>query len=368
MIKNEKIGLEIRNKLAEVYTLDPIDSLSRIVSHWTSAEFGFKVLGTGGTIKTSREFEKQNTNWIDRVNLLEDIIRDYCDESKYFIIFDELDEDYRPIKSDDHISYNYLLTSLFKAVQDIKSIFRNSKQNICPIIFLRDDIYSLIKDADKNKWRDFQIEIEWNNEKIQKLLAYRISKDAQSDKTLDFKTAWYLLFASKVEGGSRKIKIDSFEFITRSTQLRPRDYIRYIRACAEETINFENFKRDKIYGDTIKKVDYVFSNYLRDEIIDEIYPLLPDIHEIFQIISNMRKQTFSAKEFETEYLKYLRTHTITEENIDFVLSTLYKYSVIGNIERNRNYKNYFRYTHNNLNLNKNEKLVVHRGLLKALQL
>ena len=67
-------------------------------------------------------------------------------------------------------------------MQDVKNTFNATRLNICPIVFLRDDIYALIKDADKNKWRDFKIEIESSAEKIKRLLAYRISKDVMLKK------------------------------------------------------------------------------------------------------------------------------------------------------------------------------------------
>ncbi len=134
----------------------------------------------------------QNISWIEKVNLLEDIIYDYIDSSKYYVIFDELDEDYREIKDKESFqTYSFLLTSLFKAVQDIKSVFLKKKNcHIYPVIFLRDDIYSVIRDADKTKWQDYIVEIEWTVEKIKDLLAYRISKAVSpTSSILSFKDA-----------------------------------------------------------------------------------------------------------------------------------------------------------------------------------
>lgn len=366
MAVNESIDPQVRKKLGEIYTPDPIRSLSRTISNWTSKEFGASVLGTGGSFKLARDIKNQSGNWVEKVSHLEDIILEYCDESKYFIIFDELDEDYRAIKSNEHEQYNYLLTSLFKAVQDVKYTFNSTKINISPIVFLRDDIYSLIKDADKNKWRDFKIEIEWTADKIKKMLAYRISKDAQLENEVPFDHAWDLIFSEKViPTGNGKTLISPFDYITRSTHLRPRDYIRYIQVCAEETANFN---RKQISNETIKFVDRAFSNYMKDEIVDEIYPLLPDIEEVLQIISNLRKWKFSIAEFKKEYLKYLKNKTVTEENVDFVLDILYRFSVLGNENNKRLGMLYFKYMHTNMNLNKNEQLIVHRGLFKALQI
>lgn len=361
MVQNQAIDAGIRQKLSELYSPDPIRSLSRTISQWTSAEFGATVLGNGGSLKVSRENRGQNVSWIDRVNNLEDIIVQYCDDSKYFIIFDELDEDYRTIKSSEHDTYNYLITSLFKAVQDVKSTLSYSKPNICPVVFLRDDIYSLVKDADKNKWRDYKVDIEWTSDKIKELLAYRISKDAELSYNLKFSDAWDLIFSNT----NIKKSIGSFDYITRSTHLRPRDYIRFLQVCAEETLNLG---REKIAKQTIKFVDRAFSNYLRDEIVDEIYPILPDISEILQIISNLRKWVFGVDEFKKEYLKYLKAKTVQEENVDFVLDQLYKFSVLGNQSKYRVDTLYFKYLHTNMTLNRQEKLVVHRGLFKALQI
>ena len=364
MVQNEKIDATIRSKLGEIYAPEPIRSLARTINNWTSAEFGTHILGTGGTLKYSRDVSPQISNWIERVDALEDIILKYCDDSKYFIVFDELDEDYRDLKSDDHVFYNYLLTSLFKAVQDVKYTFLSTRIKIFPIVFLRDDIYSLIKDADKNKWRDFKIEIEWSTEMIKRLLAYRLSVDAESEKVLNFHNAWKMIFLNEnIKSGSGRTTLSTFDYINRSTHLRPRDYIRYLQACAEATTISE-----RITNVTVKYVDRAFSNYLRDEIIDEIFPLLPEIEIIFQIISNLRKWSFSAYEFKAEYNKYLKSKTITEENVDYVLDTLYKFSVLGNQDKKRIDTLYFKYSHTNINLNKSEKLVVHRGLFKALQI
>lgn len=367
MVGNERIDSSIRLKLSEIYKPNPIRSLSRTITNWTSAEFGATILGTGGKIQVNQDNTVQSSNWIERVSALEDLILEYCDDSKYFIIFDELDEDYRSIKTNEHIYYNYLLTSLFKAVQDIKSFFRNSSINICPVVFLRDDIYSLIKDSDKNKWRDFKIEIEWNAEKIKRLLAYRISRDASTENDLNFEDAWDLIFSRNTikagTGGSKTF--NTFDYISRSTHLRPRDYIRYFQVCCEETLNLG---KSKITNETIQFVDRAFSNYLRDEIVDELTPLLPDIEEVLQIISNIRKQSFSTTEFIAEYQKLLHNKTVTEENIAYVIDVLYKFSVLGNQIRNRPEVTYFKYMQTNMNLNKNENLVVHRGLFKALQI
>lgn len=371
MVTNESIDSEVRHQLSQIYPRNDIKQLARKVSEWTSAEFGVSILGNGGNLKTSREISSpcQSINWIDKVNILEDIIINYCDDSKYYIVFDELDEDYRDVSNQNEIiQYKNLLTSLFKAVQDVKSTFMDTSLNIRPIVFLRDDIYSLLNDADKNKWSDMKIELEWTEERIKKMIAYRLSKDIDSDgEILPFSIVWDKIFhrGHMTYGGDRSKQISTFDFISRSTQMRPRDFIKYIQACCEYAL-----EKDEKYisADTIRHVDRAFSNYLRSEITDEIYPLIPEIDVVFQIISNIRKQSFTWKEFTSEYNKYLTQGTLHQQNSNYVLDTLFNFSVIGNENKFQKGLNYFKYLHTNMTYNSDEKIVLHRGLLKSLQI
>lgn len=369
MVKNQKIDSEVRTVLEKLYPSNPIKSLSKAIDKWTASEFGLSVLGTGGNLKIEKDLSGfGKLSWIEKSNLLEDIIDDYIDDSQYYIIFDELDEDYRDFDSiDEKNQYKFLITSLFKAVQDIKNYFQNRKNTINPIVFLRDDIYSIIRDADKNKWTDFKVDIDWNQEKIKKMIAFRLSKAINPDAPiLNFDNAWNMLFVNKpvFMGDNQRKSLHIFDYITLSTHLRPRDYVKYLNECCSQSL-MEN--REKVHPIIVKKVDKGFSNYMKDEIIDEVHAILPEIDEIFSIISQIRKWNFSINDFKNTYNSYLEKGTVTEKNIDFVLHTLFNFSVIGNRPKNRDIS-FFRYENKEARFNFNENIVVHRGLFKALQI
>lgn len=129
MVGNEAVDRDVRTELGKLYPQRR--NLARNISDWTSVQFGANVLGNGGTIRVDRQITENTASWIERTNILEDIILQYGTNSKYYIIFDELDEDYRDFSDDtEKQSYISLLTSLFKAVQDIKSIFSEEDVNI----------------------------------------------------------------------------------------------------------------------------------------------------------------------------------------------------------------------------------------------
>lgn len=368
MIQNENIAFDIREKLKSLYKDDIKTSLARTLKNWVSAGFGIQILGNGVDLSIQQNDTRNDKPWIDRVNILEDFLFKNLDINNYIIVFDELDEDYKKILEKKYNErYISLITSLFKAVQDIRSLF--SGFNLYPIIFLRDDIYDLIIDADKTKWNDFKYNIEWNEQNIKKLIAFRISRAIHPEgEILTFEQAWKkIINPNKIGYGDRQSKFtDTFSYMIKSTQYRPRDIISYLKSCSEYYINLDN--EEFITPNIIKKADKAFSNYLKSEISDEVSSILPEINEILDIFSKIRKQTLTIAEFENQYKESLRLNEIKEErSTSFILSILFAFSVIGNQPRQKNTQ-VFKYISPEARLNQTENIVVHRGLFKALQI
>lgn len=361
MLKNEAVDINIRNELSQLYNDNT--SLSRRINKWVGKEFGLSLFGL--SIKIAKQGD--NPSWIEHVDLLEDLIMQHAGTATYFVLFDELDEDYRDLINDEQYKqYLALITSLFKAVQDVRLTFENQGgPKIYPVIFLRDDIYELVQDADKNKWGDFRVDLNWDSEKLKKVIAFRISRaiDPNCKEILPFNEAWKRVFGTQQigTGSGQKNKINTFDFISRSTLLRPRDFVVYLQNCAEAADG-----KKIITPDIIKRVDKAFSNYLREEFTDELFAILPDISNIFDAISQLRKWNFSIAELETACASHVDNGFIKEKNVKFVLQILYLFSVIGNTPRTGRY--IFRYQNREARLNFNERVVVHRGLFKSLQI
>lgn len=128
--------------------------LSKLIPRWVGQSFEVSAFTVGGKIAPGTPTE-DIVSWIDKTEILEDFILHYADEATYFILFDELDEDYADvIERSQSNEYLDLIFSLFKAVEDVAAIFPRPKYAINPVIFLRDDIYSLLKNTDKAKWSD----------------------------------------------------------------------------------------------------------------------------------------------------------------------------------------------------------------------
>lgn len=359
MLKNQNIDNSARERLTKLYDDSPILAFDRLVEHWTTKEFSAEILGVG--LGIGGEKKAVTLSWIDATNILEDFIFEYIDTSTYLIIFDELDEDYRPIEdTEERHLYINLLTSLFKATQEICCRFTRAKK-IFPIVFLRHDIFVMLRDSDKNKWRDFIIYLEWDIDKLKEMLDFRLAT-ILGDTTI--RNPWDIFFSkAPVYMGHRQHRgMSSFDFIARSTQWRPRDFIFYIKVCAEQVISRN---RTKIIPGIIKHADDAFSDYLRAEIVDEVHPIMPHIEEVFSILSKIRKQTLPPQSFISEYnrIEACRKTMSAEDTLGF----LFTFNIIGN-QPSMSSKNIFNYKDKNARFNYRENIMIHRGLFKTLQI
>lgn len=365
MIANEAIDSDIVSKLKKIFHPDDNKKqLSKLIEKYTVKDFGIQILGSG--INIGGEKIKSDVDWIEIIDILENAILENIDDSNYYILFDELDEDYKDFKIEaEKENYFDLVTGLFKAVQDVKTLFKNNKINVYPVFFLRTDIFDLITYSDKNKWSDSIINLTWTPDKLKKLLAYRLGIVFE-DSTLSFDDCWNNLFSKKPlwTGANKKKRINSFEYMLRSTQNRPRDFIKYFQECAKQVLANNGCL---VNQQIIKLADSDFSEYMRNEIIDEIYSVLPEYEEIFAILSLIRKQTFNPQEFVDKYDEMVKDGEIQNRGAEKVLKLLFEYSVIGNAPSIKN-QSIYKYEKNNARFNFREKIIIHRGLFKALQI
>ena len=364
MIQNNSIDTTIQSKLIRLYGDSNKNPLNRLIDKWTSKEFGMQILGSG--FNYAGEYIKSDVTWIDTIEILEKVILEYCDSSYYYIVFDELDEDYKDFANEAEANrYKCMLTSLLKAIQDIRSIFDETHKNIFPVVFLRSDIYSQLTDSDKNKWRESVIDLEWDTVQIKQMLAHRLCVALDiPDKNFD--DIWYEVFEmNNVKMGNKQSRqMPIYDYIERSTEMRPRDFVQYIKECASlSKERLENF----ISPQTVKDADESFSEYLKGETIDELFAVIPEINDILGLLSTIRKQSFQLSTFEREYNALITQKNYPKRDVKWILLTLFDAGVIGNQPTMRG-QAIFRFSKKSPRFNYNEPMLIHRGLYKALQI
>lgn len=365
MMKNNNINAAAREKIERVFG-DSNLTLDRRIGKWTAKEFHIGALSVN--LKIGGQIDKSDDlPWIDRVDILGDFILENIDDARYFVIFDELDEDYRDVTELKKFkSYTALITGLFKAVQGVKAKFKEINARIMPIVFLRDDIYSLMDDSDKTKWGDFKIDLTWDEQKARELVAFRLTRafDANSKEPLPFEKAWRMLIGTSTMryGTKKKNSMDSFSYIARSTYLRPRDFVKFLQECAVRALASGD---GRISSEIIHSVDTAFSSYLKEELRDEIFAIIPEINSVFDAMTQVGKWNFSYSEFQHAYKETVDSDVNTSK-LNFCLQVLFLFSVVGTALNHNTYV--FKYTHKDGQMNYKNRIIVHRGLFKALQI
>ena len=364
MLQNQNIAPLVHEELGRIYSDDLERKLANSINKWTSGEFQITLLGSGGKFGATREFTPNERSWIEKVEVLEEYIKTNIDRSTYYIIFDELDEDYKYVGEEtSDTKYISLIIGLYKAVHDIKSRFPAREFNIFPIIFLRDDIFSQIRNSDRTKWTDLSIELDWNDEQLKNMLGFRLSRardDWDSKDDTSFELAWLDLFSLEPVK-SYGTKTSSFNYILQCSQLRPRDFIKFISECASSALE----KRTPYITSTIvQAAEIKYSDYLRSELEDEIDSLFQEIRHILDVLTGMQKTTFILSQFEEAYRQYAVDNNIPVRSPRKILSLLFDFSIIGISTKNT--KTIFKYQNKNSRFNPKGSFYIHKGLTKSL--
>lgn len=280
LAENEQVCSRCDFDLKKSFSFDVRGALARSVKTITSQGYSLNLAGFGGGFQSNGETAE--FDYVKANDSMREFILSVIDESEYYIIFDELDEDYRDVLNPDRRdSYFELLISLFKAVQVIRSEFSNTNTNIRPVIFLRDDIFDLCRDVDKNKWLDRAVILSWDEAQLRELVQFRLARaiQAETGSAADISSAWDEVFAVRKTsiGSNRRGAIDTFKFLTSRTFLRPRDIISHVRECAKIALSNDH---ERIGNSDIKDAASGHSAYMRREVVDELFPVLDDVAEV----------------------------------------------------------------------------------------
>ncbi|MCR9236320.1 MAG: hypothetical protein NXI17_06580 [Alphaproteobacteria bacterium] len=334
----------------------------------TSQGYSLNLAGFGGGFQS--DGETAEFDYVKANESMREFILSVIDDGEYYIIFDELDEDYRDVLNPDRRdSYFELLISLFKAVQVIRTDFSNSNTNIRPVIFLRDDIFDLCRDVDKNKWLDRAVTLNWTESQLRELVHFRLARaiESKSEKVDDALSSWDEIFAVRKTsiGANRRGAIDTFKYLTSRTFLRPRDIISHVRECAKIALSKNH---EQISNSDIKDAASGHSAYMRREIVDELFPVLDDVAEVLGVLSKIRKPIFTRKEFNDRYREFVNQNPSAKKPLteSQILKLLFHFNVIGNITSGNH--RVFAYDSDTKTMNMDENMCIHNGLIHSLDI
>lgn len=287
-----------------------------------SASLGFSALGLEGKAAPSLVPITDLPAIAHEVNqnLQQKIIGSLNPESKYYILFDELDIGFKK-----DALYAQRLIGLILAARSINLYARDTGRHLNVIVFLRDDIYEFLKFEDKNKITESgAVRIEWDTRRTARTL--REIMDKRFSELLGYPEglAWDRVFNETKEMRGHQTKYDH---IIDRTMLRPRDMIKFCNATLNE------YKRDtqgspSFENPHVNSARQEYSQYFLSEIKDEIFQHIPNHLEYFEFLRELQAVQFELSEFQSicDARKSMLPDGVSAATI---LAELFEFSVIG---------------------------------------
>jgi hypothetical protein len=240
-------------------------------------------------------------------------------DSRYYICFDQLDLGFNFTDS----SYAERLIGLLIAARDLAVAARETGKNFNPVVFLRDDIYQDLQFEDKNKiTENHATRIEWKESSegltLRQLMERRFSEVlTDGNQTV----SWSDVFDESFEMPSRQSK---YKHICDRTFLRPRDMIKF---CNEILAAFDtDGVPRKIDNAAIHGARDSYSDYLLNELDDEIAKHVPDYKEFLEVLKVLGSEKFEYDEFAE---LFEQRESLAGHNAKTALEQLFEFSVVS---------------------------------------
>lgn len=230
---------------------------------------------------------------------------------KVLMHFDELDQGLSEFDQD----RKSMLIGLILAARSLQRQVQDGLQ-ICPIVYLRTDLWDELQFSDKNKIsQSSSVYLEWNTDTLKELINRRIETKLGNGKTWEDIEDGLLMRGSQTK----------WNHIIARTFLRPRDVIQFLNHALDYGIKTVDDADGFDNGDIIAARE-PYSRYLKQELDDEIVPHWKDWAETIQSFSELSTITFTKGEFERTWSK---RRASKQKHADEALEILYQFSVIG---------------------------------------
>jgi hypothetical protein len=151
-----------------------------------------------------------------------------CRKEAIWLLIDNLDKSW-PVQSA-RTEDILLIRSLLEASRKLQRQFESRGTECHVIVFIRNDIYEhLVRDT-PDRGKDTAVILDWaDSEVFKEIIRRRIIRSTGLEG--DFDSLWRLIFDSHVKGE------ESFAYILNRTLMRPREVLRFCRACLDVALS-----------------------------------------------------------------------------------------------------------------------------------
>jgi hypothetical protein len=237
---------------------------------------------------------------------------------RYYVCFDQLDLGF----TTQDPKYSQRLTGLIIAARDLFVRARSQGKSLNPVVLLRDDIYQDLQFEDKNKvTENFTTRVLWSESgaglTLRSLMESRFSETLADGRDV----RWFDVFDESREMPSRQSK---YRHICDRTFLRPRDIIKF---CNEVLIAHKGAPTgDKFDNEAVHAARDSYSDYLLNELDDEIAKHIPEYKEYLEVLKSVGAEKFTLEQFTQSLAQRPGFHA--ERSLS-ALAELFEFSVIS---------------------------------------
>jgi hypothetical protein len=246
-------------------------------------------------------------------------------DNHYFICFDQLDLGFEPEDS----RYHNRLIGLILAARHMNHLAARSGKNLTVAVFLRDDIYEILRFEDKNKTTESGlVHVRWSDRTEPGSLTLRELMESRFSEVLgggeDDLVSWDDVFDESKEMPGRQLK---YQHICDRTFLRPRDMIKFcneVHVAHRGRVGADGLFENKDLADARTR----YSVYLLHELDDEIHKHVAKYEDYLEVIRSIGSLQFKRSRFEQEFANRIGLVDHSQEAGE-ALRQLFEFSVIG---------------------------------------
>ena len=332
----------------------PLVNMSSLVTKTTSRTFQGSLKSFKLSQTTRMENAQISFEWI--IDYVKSVISNFAEMQQHFLIIDGLDD----IVTSREIQY-LAIAALINEAKDLNLYFRRCNLPLKIVVLCRTDIFERLPDANKNKIRrDCSYSFTW----------YKEGEDTQKNCGLidiinirgrlvypNLNDVISTFFPAKYLGN------DTSSSLLEMTRHTPRDFLQLL-VFIQEHCQSDHVDK-KAIDEAIKSYS---SEYFLPEIKDELVGYVPfeAIDLIVNILSSFRSREFSYQDFIGAFNSLNFPDNL---KADAILNVLYDCSAIGHAYSYKDGKETrvtFKYRNRNSSFNKNNRIILHKGLWKAL--
>ena len=347
--------LDVRGFLDTLSVLKERQSKLKVLSKWLGGEYK----------KQNQTQSFISMHYQKIVKIIEKLLLKIETKSDFRLFMDELDEGYRAGDK----TLRLILLALFRATEDSAINLKHSKFNYKPLLVLRSDIYDYLEDNDLNKLDDYTLRLKWISYRddspysLKNIPIARIRASVRDKLPIDRLDLWNLVVYDNDPNIPSQVG-SIWKYIANRTYERPRDVIKFLKYCQEFSKS-----NGRLTYQVVKHAENKYSEWLFNEIRDELHSYLPVWREALQCLSRIGKGKLTVQEYINEIKKH---HSIqrwlknNDKDPEEILEILFNFSIIGNLDEKGRWL--FKYKDHDLIFDPSMNIIVHFGLKKKLRL